>query len=112
VVLGQAAHDGQALLVRRVVPSRVEEAVPVLRAPLDVMEAVADVGDDAVQVDDGERGARQAITSSASSTYRQRPFTRASCAGVRTRAVSRAGLATTTASALARETATLSRLRL
>jgi hypothetical protein len=55
VVLLQASHHGEALGVGRVVGRGREEAVPVLAPAGQVVEAVADVGDDAVEVDDGER---------------------------------------------------------
>ena len=52
VVGSESLHDRHALRMRRVVDGRGEEGVPVLRASLDVVQAVPDVGDDAVDVDD------------------------------------------------------------
>ena len=61
VLLGEALDDGDALRVDRVVGGRVEEGVPVLRAAVEVVQAVADIGDDAVDVDDRQRSRRHPL---------------------------------------------------
>ena len=55
VVLGQPGDDGQALGVGRIGAGGGEEPGPVLAPALEVAQPVADVGDDAVEVDDGQR---------------------------------------------------------
>lgn len=54
VVGGQPLSDRQALGERRIVGSGGEEGVPVLGAPLDKVEAMARIGDHAVDVDGRE----------------------------------------------------------
>ena len=54
VILGEALHDRDTLGMRRVVRRGGEEGIPILGTSLDVVQAVAHVGDDTVDVDDGE----------------------------------------------------------
>src|SRR5690606_21793265 len=61
VVLGEALHDGEALGVGLVVDGGGEEALPVLGPALEVVEAVPGVGQDAVDVDDGEVSHRPSL---------------------------------------------------
>ena len=51
----QLDNEGDTLLVRRIELGRGEEAVPVLRSAVQIVKAMTDVSDDAVDVDDRER---------------------------------------------------------
>ena len=52
VILGESSDDRHPLVVHRIVVGGIEECVPVARPPLEVVESMPDVGDDAVDVDD------------------------------------------------------------
>jgi hypothetical protein len=78
MLLPEVGHQGEAFGERRVAGCRAKEAAPVLRAAFEVVQAVADVCDNPVDVEDGQGHGHESKSSrvptpcvfSARSTYR------------------------------------------